>query len=191
VFQPPDALPGFWIFMYRLSPLTYIIGGLSATGLSGSPVRCSTTETKIFQPPSGQNCGDYLTAYLQTAPGQLTNPGALSNCSYCPLRTADQFLSASEIAWDDRWRNFGIVWAYICFNIAAAMLLYFVFRVSNWKPATLEQRKQRWRRVGTWARLAVTVIQILGIGMIGQGSSLGHKSGNTVSYIVWDDQDAW
>ena len=24
VFQPPEALPGFWIFMYRVSPLTYL-----------------------------------------------------------------------------------------------------------------------------------------------------------------------
>ena len=35
VFQPPNALPGFWIFMYRVSPLT------CKSPLSGYPNRRS------------------------------------------------------------------------------------------------------------------------------------------------------
>jgi ATP-binding cassette, subfamily G (WHITE), member 2, PDR len=27
VTQSPDALPGFWIFMYRVGPLTYLVSG--------------------------------------------------------------------------------------------------------------------------------------------------------------------
>jgi ATP-binding cassette, subfamily G (WHITE), member 2, PDR len=177
--------------MYRLSPLTYIIGGLSATGLGGRRVTCSTTELNIFQPASGQNCGEYLSAYLNEAPGQLTDPKALSNCSYCPLKTADQFLSASEIAWDERWRNFGIVWAYILFNIAAAMMLYYAFRVLKWKPATLSERKQRWSRLGRWFTWAGVWIEVLVMGTIGLVVSHDHKSGNTISHVNWDDYDSW
>merc|ERR1711939_607589 len=39
VFQPPFALPGFWIFMYRVSPLTYLVSAVASTGLSGRHVR--------------------------------------------------------------------------------------------------------------------------------------------------------
>lgn len=28
VMQTPDALPGFWVFMYRVSPLTYWVAGI-------------------------------------------------------------------------------------------------------------------------------------------------------------------
>lgn len=51
VLQTPDALPGFWIFMYRVSPFTYWISGIVATELHGSPISCSATEMSVFNPP--------------------------------------------------------------------------------------------------------------------------------------------
>jgi ABC-type multidrug transport system permease subunit/ABC-type multidrug transport system ATPase subunit len=136
VFQPPQALPGFWIFMYRVSPLTYIVSGVASSGLSGRPVQCSTGEIQVFDPSSGLTCGAYLQPYLTQAPGQLLNPGATSQCQYCPLSTADQFLAMSEISWSTRWRNFGIVWAYIIFNTVMTMALYYAFRVKKWSWAS-------------------------------------------------------
>ena len=53
VFQTPTALPGFWIFMYRVSPFTYWIGGIVGTQLHARPVDCSSTETLVFDPPAG------------------------------------------------------------------------------------------------------------------------------------------
>ncbi|KAK6406183.1 hypothetical protein LTR95_018691, partial [Oleoguttula sp. CCFEE 5521] len=38
VMQSPSALPGFWIFMYRVSPLTYWVGGIAAALLHGRAV---------------------------------------------------------------------------------------------------------------------------------------------------------
>lgn len=130
VLQTPKALPGFWIFMYRVSPMTYLVGGWAATGLMGRTVHCAAHELAIFDPPSGQTCMDYLSRYLKEgAPGALYNPHATAGCEYCPLRTADQFLSGSNISPDQRWRNFGIGFAYIVFNIFAAVILYYLFRV--------------------------------------------------------------
>ncbi|KAI9151516.1 ABC multidrug transporter atrG [Paramyrothecium foliicola] len=43
---PPKALPGFWIFMYRISPLTYFLEGLAIAGLSGVAVACSDGATR-------------------------------------------------------------------------------------------------------------------------------------------------
>jgi ATP-binding cassette subfamily G (WHITE) protein 2 (PDR) len=130
VLQPPSALPGFWIFMYRVSPFTYLIGGWAGTGLAGRAVQCEPNELAVFNPPSGQTCMAYLAPYFKEgAPGQLYNPSATARCEYCPLKSADQFLAASRVFPSQRWRNFGIGWAYIIFNLFAAITLYYLFRV--------------------------------------------------------------
>lgn len=133
VLQAPNALPGFWIFMYRLSPFTYWIGGMLSTALHGRAVSCAPSETSVFSPPSGQTCGQYLADYLQSSPGGvLQNPESEVDCRYCPLTVSDQFLAGSNIFWSERWRNFGIVWAFVIFNIAVAVLTYYIFRVAKW-----------------------------------------------------------
>ena len=130
VLQTPEALPGFWIFMYRVSPMTYLVGGWAATGLMGRAVRCAQQELAIFNPPSGQSCGQYLQRYLNNgAPGALYNPQATASCQYCPQRSANQFLAGVDISPDQRWRNFGIGFGYIVFNVFAAVVLYYLFRV--------------------------------------------------------------
>ncbi|KAB8215524.1 ABC-2 type transporter-domain-containing protein [Aspergillus novoparasiticus] len=129
VMQPPPALPGFWIFMYRVSPFTYYIGGIGSTALHGRPVQCSSTELSVFDPPDGQTCGDYMAKYLNSAGGQLYNMNATSGCEYCAMDSADQYLAQRWIYWEDRWRNYGIFWAYFVFNIVGAITLYYLFRV--------------------------------------------------------------
>jgi ABC-type multidrug transport system permease subunit len=141
VLQTPSALPGFWIFMYRLSPFTYWVGGIVSTALHGREIRCTQTETSIFNPPPGQTCGEYLAPYLQVAPGTLQNPESLEQCRYCSISTSDQFLAGSQIYWTERWRNFGIVWAYVIFNIAMAVLTYYLFRVAKWGKGSSKSKK--------------------------------------------------
>ncbi|CAM1502480.1 Fc.00g044640.m01.CDS01 [Cosmosporella sp. VM-42] len=132
VLQTPNALPGFWIFMYRVSPFTYWISGIAATALHGRAVTCSSSETSVFNPPSGQSCGEYLTPFLQKAPGQLQNPNDTEQCRYCTFSDADQYLSGSNIYWSERWRNYGIMWAYVAFNMFVAVATYYLFRVKKW-----------------------------------------------------------
>ena len=97
--------------------------------LHGRQVTCSEAETSIFNPPSGQTCQDYMAPYLTQAPGTLQNPMATSDCRYCALSVADQYLESSNIYWSERWRNFGLIWVYVVFNIAVATFLYYFFRV--------------------------------------------------------------
>lgn len=163
VMQPPSALPGFWIFMYRVSPLTYLVAGITATGLHGRAIECASAELSVFNPLSGMTCGDYLGSFLQSSPGQLYNPSATQNCQYCQLRNADQYLAASNIdkllsvflpiypslshsnrtltatntAYGERWRNWGLGWAYIGFNILGTVVLYYAFRVKHYNPTSL------------------------------------------------------
>ncbi|KAJ5391521.1 hypothetical protein N7509_007011 [Penicillium cosmopolitanum] len=121
VMQPPSALPGFWIFMYRVSPLTYLIAGLTSTGLHGRQIHCSDAEL----------------SYVTAAGGQLYNPEATTSCQYCQLSNADQYLAASNIFYSERWRNFGIGWAYIGFNIFGTVMMYYMFRVKHYNPTSL------------------------------------------------------
>lgn len=126
VMQPKDALPGFWIFMYRVSPLTYWISGILTSGLHGQTMECSDSEVYRLSPPLNSNmtCGTYLSQYLAVAPGYLRNPDATEDCQYCPVTTSDQYLGASDMFWADRWRNFGLGWSYIAFNICVAVLFF-------------------------------------------------------------------
>jgi ABC-type multidrug transport system permease subunit len=140
IMQSPTALPGFWIFMYRVSPFTYWTGAMASTQLHDRIVKCSAAEMSIFDPPSGQTCGEYLSPFLSMAGGQLSNPNATSDCSYCSVGVADQFLAGVGISWGDRWRNFGIMWAYIFFNIFLATMLYYTFRVKTWNLNGLKER---------------------------------------------------
>lgn len=83
--------------MYRVSPLTYLVAGITATGLHGRAIVCSDAELSIFNPPTGLTCGAYLEQFVTAAGGQLYNPTATSNCEYCQLSNADQYLAASNI----------------------------------------------------------------------------------------------
>lgn len=139
VMQAPDALPGFWIFMYRVSPMTYFVAGMAATMLHGRQVQCSTDEVSIFQPPAQQTCQQYMAPYLQAAPGYLINPDATSDCSYCSVTVADTFLGGVNIYWSERWRNFGLMWVYVVFDIAVAVLVYYLFRVRSGKPGWISK----------------------------------------------------
>jgi hypothetical protein len=121
---------------------TYWVGGIVATQVHERPIECNQREFSIFSPPAGQSCGQYLAAYLQYAPGKLDNPNDTTDCRYCSLRNADQYVGQSEIYWDQRWRNYGIFWAFIVFNAFIAVLTYWAFRVKKWKGISLKGKKE-------------------------------------------------
>lgn len=91
VLAPGTGL-GWWIWLYRVNPFTYLVSGMLGVGLGGSSVVCDAIETTIVQPPSGQTCGQYLDAYVKLAESTLYNPDATSDCTLCALSTTDQFL---------------------------------------------------------------------------------------------------
>ncbi|KAF2723016.1 hypothetical protein K431DRAFT_311408 [Polychaeton citri CBS 116435] len=157
VMQSPEALPGFWIFMYRVSPFTYWVGAMAAAMLAGREVQCATNELNIFNPPSGETCQSYLASYLAQAPGVLENPDATTACRYCGITSADQFLAGVNIYWSERWRNFGLVWAYVGFNVVVAVFVYWFFRVrkaggkksfslGTWINATLDSLRASYKQ---------------------------------------------
>lgn len=132
VLQPPTAMPHFWKFLWRVSPLTYWIAGIVGTGLHGREVVCAQAELSVFDPPRGTTCAQYLELFFQMhAPGYLLNPQGTSACEYCPWSLADQVLEQAGIEWSQRWRNFGLGMAYIAFNVAMTVVLYYLFRLGT------------------------------------------------------------
>lgn len=139
VLVPKAALPGFWIFMYRVSPLTYLIAGMIAVGVGSSPIICSETELLQFMPPANVTCGRYLDPYIGYAGGALANREATDMCAYCPLSNVSEFLVRFNISYSDRWFYFGIVWVFIVFNVACTFIVYWVFRVPKGQRLTVSE----------------------------------------------------
>jgi len=132
VLATPARLPGFWIFMYRVSPFTYLVSGMLSVGISNTEVICAPNEYLHFDPLNG-SCGEYMEVYKSTMGGYVENELATSNCSFCPISDTNVFLGAVSANYSDVWRNFGIMWVYIVFNIFAACALYWWVRVPKAK----------------------------------------------------------
>ncbi|KAF2092656.1 ABC drug exporter AbcA [Rhizodiscina lignyota] len=141
VLATPTALPGFWIFMYRVSPFTYFVSGMLSTAVANTNLVCASNELQHFNAPSGQTCQEYLREYLSNGVGYLTPESAnTSFCELCPLSSTNQFLAQVNISYSESWRNFGILWAYICFNVMVAVFLYWAVRVP--KKSSLKGKKK-------------------------------------------------
>ncbi|KDR70391.1 hypothetical protein GALMADRAFT_254847 [Galerina marginata CBS 339.88] len=129
VLQPFRQL-GWWRWMYRLSPFTYLIEGLLGQAIGHQQVNCSSIEFVSLNPPSGMTCGEYMTPYMSFAGGYLTNPSATTACEFCSVRTTDQLLEqAFNIFYDHHWRNFGLVMAFSLFKVFLVFMLTYLFRI--------------------------------------------------------------
>lgn len=130
VLATPAQMPGFWIFMYRVSPFHYLISGLMTVSVSNAAVTCATNELLQFQPAQGQTCGEYMADYIQSAgAGYLLNQDDKVNCSFCKMDSTNSYLASLDSYYEDRWWEFGLMWAYIVFNILAALGHYWLRRV--------------------------------------------------------------
>ncbi|VDC00110.1 unnamed protein product [Peniophora sp. CBMAI 1063] len=131
VLQPFRQL-GWWRWMYRLSPYTYLIEGLIGQAVGRHQVQCSPVEIVQLIPPSGQTCGNYMNTYIQNAGGYLLNADATDSCNFCYISDTDTFLFSSfNIQYSHHWRNFGLMWAYVLFNVAWIFAATWLFRVGG------------------------------------------------------------
>lgn len=136
ILAGPNKLPRFWIFMYRVNPFTYLVSSFMSTALGQAPAFCSPKEFQIFSPREGQTCGEYMRDYIEAAGGgYLRDPQAKDTCGFCQLSSTDQFLKQVNATWDNRWRDFALLWVYVVVNIGAATALYWIFRVPKGKKA--------------------------------------------------------
>lgn len=126
----PDNLPRFWIFMYRVSPLTYLVSGMLSVGVANTDVVCASNEILTFKTLTGKSCEEYLSDYINIVGGALiANPEDPNTCKFCYINKTNKFLEGVSSNYADRWRNFGILWGFIVFNIFAALFVYWLARM--------------------------------------------------------------
>ncbi|KAK5116214.1 hypothetical protein LTR62_008540 [Meristemomyces frigidus] len=118
VTVPKPQIPGFWrAWLYQLDPFTRLISGLVATELHGLPVVCKQSELNLFSAPSGQTCGQYMADFFVRGGAGYIIDNATSNCAYCAYSVGDQFYEPLGISFAHRWRDFGILTAFIGSNL--------------------------------------------------------------------------
>ncbi|CCD22577.1 ATP-binding cassette multidrug transporter PDR15 NDAI_0A04200 [Naumovozyma dairenensis CBS 421] len=130
VMATPSAMPRFWIFMYRVSPLTYLIDALLSVGVANVPVDCADYEFVQFTPPPGMTCGEYMRPYITYAgTGYLQDESNTEQCAFCQFSNTNDFLKTVSSDYSRRWRNWGIFICYIAIDYMAAVLFYYLARV--------------------------------------------------------------
>jgi ATP-binding cassette subfamily G (WHITE) protein 2 (SNQ2) len=144
VIQPFFEL-NWWRWMYRVSPFTYIIEGLLGQAIGGQAVICSSTELVSVNPPEGLTCSKYMDPFIGFAGGYITNPGAAEGCQYCPYTTTDQYMSSRfNIKYSDHWRDLGIIFGFVTFNIIAIFWFTYFMRIRTVSVfASLKQKLAR------------------------------------------------
>ncbi|KAH6679698.1 putative ABC transporter CDR4 [Halenospora varia] len=141
VLASPSQFPRFWIFMYRVSPFTYLVSGVLSTGLANQKVVCADYEYLHFNPTPPLTCYQYMQNYTAAAGGYLLDNNATTDCNFCSLSDTNSFLAQVNVYYKDRWRNFGIMWVYIIFNVCGAILLYYLARVPK-TPKVEKDKKE-------------------------------------------------
>ncbi|KAL1880537.1 hypothetical protein VTK73DRAFT_5550 [Phialemonium thermophilum] len=94
VLAGPKALPGFWIFMYRVNPFTYIVESFLGTSLGNAPMYCASNEFVHFVASNGSTCAEYASQYLSQVGGYLLDPDS-TECQYCAMNETNQFLAST------------------------------------------------------------------------------------------------
>ncbi|KAL9112332.1 MAG: hypothetical protein Q9227_003450 [Pyrenula ochraceoflavens] len=120
---PKPQIPGFWrAWLYQLDPFTRLIGGMVVTELHGRPVQCAPHEFNTFSAPPNQTCGEYMADYFSRGmPGYIRNNDT-GTCEYCAYKVADQFYQPFGLAFEHRWRDLGILAAFIGSNLILLFL---------------------------------------------------------------------
>ncbi|KAH8161694.1 hypothetical protein CIB48_g6544 [Xylaria polymorpha] len=143
VLARPGQFPQFWIFLYRVSPFTYLVSAMLSTSVANTKITCAANELLKFSPPSNETCRTYMQTQIGVAGGYL-QPGtedSMTNCIYCPIGDTNSYLKSIGIQYADRWRNFGLLFVYIAFNIFGALFLYWATRVPK-KPRMTKAKKE-------------------------------------------------
>ncbi|OBT92444.1 hypothetical protein VE01_09609 [Pseudogymnoascus verrucosus] len=140
-----------WVFLMFTSTFTdLVIAGIETAEEGGNIANMLFSMCLIFcgvlaspKRPTGlldldvSTCGEYLKDYISTSGGYLLNPEAAADCQFCSIRDTNSLLAGINLSYDLRWRNFGIIWAFIVFNVCGAFLMYWWVRVP--KPKGEEQ----------------------------------------------------
>lgn len=115
---PKNSIPKFWrAWLYQLDPFTRLIGGMVVTELHDRPVKCSTGELQRFSSLPGQSCGEYMAPFFERGGLGYLVSNATDMCEYCAYKVGDQFYTGLDFKFENRWRDLGILIAFIGSNL--------------------------------------------------------------------------
>lgn len=149
VVVPYQAMPYFWrSWMYWLTPFTYLLEGMLALVTHNIPVVCDQNELATFSAPPGETCDSYAGPYVQQAGGYVTT---LENglCGICQYANGDEFAATFNVFYENVWRDYGIMWAFVIFNIAVIFACSWLYLqggrslMKKFSPAARKEKKLR------------------------------------------------
>ncbi|KAI9370476.1 ABC-2 type transporter-domain-containing protein [Aspergillus egyptiacus] len=128
VVVPYMAIPTFWqSWMYWLTPFHYLIEGFLGVLVHNIPMECVEREEAFFSLPPGTNsCQEYAGAFVSQAPGYVRDAGN-GMCAYCLYSNGDEFASTFNVYYSNKWRDYGIFWAFVMFNFAAVFFFSWLY----------------------------------------------------------------
>jgi ABC-type multidrug transport system ATPase subunit/ABC-type multidrug transport system permease subunit len=120
---PAVSMPRFWrVWLWQLDPFSRLIGGMLVTELQGRPVVCRPEELSVFNAPPNTTCGAYTAPFFaRGAPGYIVSNDT-TRCEYCAYKVGDEFYEALGYSFGHRWRDLGIISAYILSSIMLTLL---------------------------------------------------------------------
>lgn len=127
VLVTKQKLPGFWIFMYRANPFTYLVSVILSTGLYDTKVTCSSREILDIPVPQGLTCEQFMGPYMEVSGGYLLRDGG--ECRYCTMANTNVFLDLINANYHTRFRDMGIFISFIGINVVGTICFYWLARV--------------------------------------------------------------
>ncbi|KAI1360801.1 hypothetical protein F5Y08DRAFT_316521 [Xylaria arbuscula] len=124
--------------MYRVSPLTYLLEGLTVAGLADARIHCSDIEILPVPLPSSSTsavnghattCGQYLQPFIEATGGYVANPSNKEDCQFFPVENVNTLLVGFGMNVHHTWRNVGLLASDVVFNLLARFGLFWVVGV--------------------------------------------------------------
>ncbi|KAF1817636.1 hypothetical protein P152DRAFT_470035 [Eremomyces bilateralis CBS 781.70] len=137
VVVPYDQIVVFWRYwIYYLNPFSYLVGGLLAALLWDVPVNCKGSELTDIPLPSGQTCGEYMSAFLGNNAGYIVDGNSTSSCQYCPYKAGAEYAQTFNLkAKYYGWRDVGIT-ALFCIASYGLVVLMMKIRTKATKRSS-------------------------------------------------------
>jgi ATP-binding cassette subfamily G (WHITE) protein 2 (SNQ2) len=127
VVVPYAAMPSFWKkWMFHLSPFRYFLEGFLGVLTKDVPVRCATNELARFTAPDGMGCTEYVAPFVSQAGGYVETL-ANGECGFCQYASGEEFASGFSVLASHRWRDVGIVIAFVVFNFVVVFVCSWLF----------------------------------------------------------------
>ncbi|KAF7560407.1 hypothetical protein G7046_g3742 [Stylonectria norvegica] len=131
VLVPYAQIQAFWRYwMYYLNPFNYLMGSMLTFTMWGADVNCNEGEFARFDPPNGTTCGDYLSDYLTTGMGavsNLINPNATMDCQVCSYTKGEDYLRTLNLKeYYYGWRDAAIV---VIFAFSSYAMVYALMKL--------------------------------------------------------------